>query len=80
MLKNLFQFRSSLATLELQNYARTETPFNPIDGPIEAHRWPSQLFPMGIDGPFELSHTFLNQKIWGFSLENQQNPVFHKGK
>ena len=23
---------------------RTETPFNPIDGP-------SQLFPMGIDGP-----------------------------
>ena len=33
------------------NYSRTETPFNPIDGPIEAHRWPSLLFPMGIDGP-----------------------------
>ena len=32
-------------------FTRTETPFNPIDGPIEAHRWPSQLFPMGIDGP-----------------------------
>ena len=30
--------------------SRTETPFNPIDGPIAAHRWPSQLFPMGIDG------------------------------
>ena len=21
-------------------HSRTETPFNPIDGPIEAHRWP----------------------------------------
>ena len=21
-------------------HTRTETPFNPIDGPIEAHRWP----------------------------------------
>ena len=25
-------------------------------------------------------NTFLYQKIWGFSLETQQNPVFHKGK
>ena len=35
----------------VEQASRTETPFNPIDGPIAAHRWPSQLFPMGFDGP-----------------------------
>ena len=37
--------------VELTFESRTETPFNPIDGPSIGHRWPSQLFPMGIAGP-----------------------------
>ena len=59
--------------LLLYHSTRTETPFNPIDGPIEAHRWPSQLFPMGIDGPsmgFELSPSAWGQlwSIFGLNI------------
>ena len=46
-----FTYCAFNACPRLSQVSRTETPFNPIDGPIEAHRWPSQLFPMGIDGP-----------------------------
>ena len=46
-----FQEKPRILSRNPRKSTRTETPFNPTDGPIEAHRWPSQLFPMDIDGP-----------------------------
>ena len=41
----------------MQMKPRTETPFNPIDGPIEAHRW-------AIDGPSMAIATFSDGHRW----------------
>ena len=53
-----------------------------IDGPIAAHRWPSQLFPMGIDEP-SMNHRWpsmefeLSPRAWGHLWSILGLNIFH---